>query len=189
MFYGNDIEDELTSREATFTVRFVKITYNLIILTITVLVTLVSCGTQEGDEQVAKHSELAEYEAALLAFGDPPPLVDAWLEARERALNEAETVALPLEASLNVGAREPSSFAWIVPTERSGSYEIRIDSPVEGVMVDLLRVDEDGPVRIGELQGDQMLFDSPAGADYIVRVQTELLATGAIDISIEERAE
>ena len=133
------------------------------------------------------------YEASLAAAGlDHTALARDWADAAERALHAAPVVTSPHVEEGYLPPGEPAALALRIAVRRG--QEVVFESELMGdsttlVFVEAWRVESDSAVRFHQVavadSGERSLrFEPRDDADYVVRVQPELLRGGRVRISL-----
>jgi len=133
------------------------------------------------------------YEASLVAAGlGHTALVRDWTDAAERALRAAPVVTSPHVEEAYLPPGEPAALALRIMVRRG--QEVVFESELVGdsttlVFVEAWRVEPDTAVRFHQVavadSGDRTLrFEPRNDADYVLRVQPELLRGGRVRISL-----
>jgi murein DD-endopeptidase MepM/ murein hydrolase activator NlpD len=133
------------------------------------------------------------YEASLAAAGlDHTALVRDWADAAERALRTAPVVTSPHVEEGYLPPGEPAALALRIAARRG--QEVVFESELVGdattlVVVEAWRVEPDTAVRFHQVavadSGERSLrFEPRDDADYVLRMQPELLRGGRIRISL-----
>jgi murein DD-endopeptidase MepM/ murein hydrolase activator NlpD len=133
------------------------------------------------------------YEASLVSAGlDRRALVRDWADAAERALHAAPVVTSPHVEEGYLPPGEPAALALRIAARRG--QEVVFESELVGdsttlVFIEAWRVESDTAVRFHQVavadSGERSLrFEPRDDADYVVRVQPELLRGGRVRISL-----
>ena len=113
-------------------------------------------------------------------------LVQAWLEAADGAVSDAPVVGLPYEEEGFLFSDDPGAVGYRLRLRRGQrltvDFRLQGESPAR-VFLDVYRVQQDsGRDPVSVLATDSLLteveFVAGWGADYIVRIQPELLRGG-----------
>lgn len=160
------------------------------------LVVLAGCGAQRPGflRTTTPHESYAESlrraDLAGTALGRD------WLAAAARALEAPERAKLPVAMTTEYPASEPRAFGYLLPLRRG--RVLRVEATPAGaepatIFIDLFRVEQGegaeprhvasaGPAEL------RLEHEIERDADYIVRVQPELLRTGTLRISQDTAA-
>jgi murein DD-endopeptidase MepM/ murein hydrolase activator NlpD/SH3-like domain-containing protein len=133
------------------------------------------------------------YEASLAAAGlDHTALARDWTEAAERALHAAPVVTSPHVEEGYLPPGEPAALALRITARRG--QEVVFESELVGdsttlLFVEAWRVESDSAERFHQVavadSGERLLrFEPRDDADYVVRVQPELLRGGRVRVSL-----
>jgi murein DD-endopeptidase MepM/ murein hydrolase activator NlpD len=167
-----------------------------------VLVLVGACALQactQIEAVLERRSAATPYEAyveALEAAGlAETTLVRRWSEAGTRALTQPIDVEPPYEEVAYFSAEEPVAAGYRIPLRRGQALQVtaRLEpSGAASVFLDLYRPtnSEDGPRHVGSAApgSTRLEFESSRDADYLLRVQTELLSTARLTIRITRAA-
>jgi peptidoglycan LD-endopeptidase LytH len=148
---------------------------------------------QVQDQLFDRSTPRERYEAALAAAGlDHTALVRDWADAAERALRAAPVVTSPHVEEGYLSPGEPAALALRIAARRG--QEVVFESELVGdsttlVFVEAWRVESDTAVQFHQVavadSGERSLrFEPQDDADYVVRVQPELLRGGRVRISL-----
>jgi SH3-like domain-containing protein len=133
------------------------------------------------------------YEASLVSAGlDHTAMVRDWADAAERALRSAPVVTSPHIEEGYLPPGEPAALALRITARRG--QEVVFESELVGdsttlMFVEAWRVESDAAVQFHQVavadSGERSLrFEPRDDADYVVRVQPELLRGGRVRISL-----
>jgi murein DD-endopeptidase MepM/ murein hydrolase activator NlpD len=125
---------------------------------------------------------------------DHTPLGAAWIAAGERAVAEPRAIVIPNRIDERFNADAPIALAYRVELRRGQIYRLSI-APDERtfvkLFVDVFRVTASGPPQPVASLGPpsrQLAFEPGEDATFVVRIQPELFATGAISVAHARRA-
>ncbi len=115
-----------------------------------------------------------------------------WASAAAQSLSDAPTVALPFEEEGFLFAETPEARSYRVELRRG--QRLSIDASLDGgdpfrVFIDVYRMPEDSslsplPVLSSELQSEQLEYVSTRQAEYVIRLQPELLRGGRYRVAL-----
>ena len=115
-----------------------------------------------------------------------------WARAAVRSLRDAPTVTLPFEEEGFLFADMPEARSYRVELRRG--QRLSIDADLDGgdsfrVFIDVYRMPEDAaqsplPVLSSEFQSERLEYVSTQRADYVVRLQPELLRGGQYRVAL-----
>ena len=119
-----------------------------------------------------------------------------WLAANHRALHQAFSISTPYEESLYVDPAEPFAAGYRFHVLRGQRTEVAISVQAVQSMrlfMDLFRVgdeEEGGPVHVatGSEEELRLAFEPRQDADYLLRIQPELLRGGRLTVNIRNVA-
>ena len=119
-----------------------------------------------------------------------------WAEAAAQSLRNAPTVTLPFEEEGFLFAERPEARSYRVELRRG--QRLSIDAELDGgdpfrVFIDVYRMPEDAsrsplPVLSSELRSEHLEYVSTRRADYVVRLQPELLGGGRYRVALAVEA-
>lgn len=117
----------------------------------------------------------------------------SWLDAAESAVAVPAIVGAPIEELLFFDPLQPSATAYRFPAKRGHRVSIDIKSEIDQLFVDLFRIAESSEtslVHVASRDSETGLlqFEPRRDADYLLRVQPELLRGGKVSIGIVVRA-
>src|SRR5687767_2010004 len=135
------------------------------------------------------------YVASLRDAGiDRTPLGAAWIAGGERALEAPRAITIPNRSDARFSADASIALAYRVELRRGQMYRLSI-KPDEGtfakLFVDVFRVAASGPPQHVASMGPpsrELAFEPGEDDTFVVRIQPELFATGAITVSHARRA-
>jgi murein DD-endopeptidase MepM/ murein hydrolase activator NlpD len=112
-----------------------------------------------------------------------------WQRAADNALSSPGEIDLPYREQGLFDRREAHAFGYRFRVDRGQRVEaeLRMSAPDPRVFVDLYRIDEgQGRVHVASVDpGSRLLrFEPRADAEYILRVQPELMRGGSYDLEI-----
>ena len=129
-----------------------------------------------------------EYVASLRDAGlDRTPLGAAWIAAGERALEVPSAITIPNRGDEHFTADSPRALTYRVELRRGQTYRLSVGSAgrsVANLFIDVFRVEASGPPQRVASTGPPsraLAFEPSEDDTFIVRVQPELLASGAIE--------
>lgn len=143
--------------------------------------------------ELRDHTPHEAYRASLQAAGlNGTALTTQWIEASSRALTNPTSIALPYREEGFLFTDDPGapSFRFHMRRGQTVTMDLSLDSPDPArVFLDLFRMPEDSlraPLPL--LSADSILgdFEYTAGreADYLIRLQPELLRGGRFTITL-----
>lgn len=119
-----------------------------------------------------------------------------WASAAAQSLSDALTVPLPFEEEGFLFAEKPEARSYRVALRRG--QRLSIDADLDGgdpfrVFIDVYRMPEDAsrsplPVLSSELQSEHLEYVSTRRAEYVIRLQPELLRGGRYRIALSVEA-
>lgn len=157
-------------------------------------------GTDGGDDGAS--TRLEAYAATLDDDGvgrpDREPAIDAWKAAGRRALAEPAAISLPFRERGRLSAGVPDAAGYRFQLREGQVVEVTVrmsgESSAEGPrhFTELYRIDEGGsagPTFVAEADssGATLRHESRTDADYVLRVQPELLGGGAFSVELVAR--
>ena len=163
-------------------------------LALGVFIALTSCGpreiVEEPFEPTASHSN---YREGLIAMEmDETVVGSAWIDAADRALENAHPVALPFQELAHFEPLRPEAVAYRFAALRGQRVEIQLEiqAAEEGRMfADLFRVVEDDLEAFPQVASysdelNRLEFEPRRDGHYVLRLQPELLRGGRFTVSI-----
>ena len=117
----------------------------------------------------------------------------SWLAAAASAVDVPAIVGAPIEELLFFDPRQPSATAYRFPAKRGHRVSIEIESDIDQLFVDLFRIAESSEpslVHVASRDSETgfLQFEPRRDADYLLRVQPELLRGGKVSVGIVVRA-
>jgi peptidoglycan LD-endopeptidase LytH len=140
-------------------------------------------GARIFDQPTARE----RYEARLESVGlDASAVGRDWIDAAKRAFDEASDVTMPWKEEGYLSPAEPSAIAWKLSLRRGQRVDVSIDVATDttaALFIDIWRVDGDTArsyrwMASADSGARSLHFEPRSDADYIVRVQPELLRGG-----------
>jgi murein DD-endopeptidase MepM/ murein hydrolase activator NlpD len=167
------------------------------VLAAAALAGLSACDGVDRSSVVATH---ARYVERISGFGlDRTLLGRRWNEAAERALTEPTRVVLPHAEQGALLAHEARALGFVFAASAGQTLEIGLareavtDAPADDgrIYIDVFRIvpDESGTryERVGDVsvEGSTLHLPVPETADYVVRIQPELLVNTLYGLTLE----
>ncbi len=120
----------------------------------------------------------------------------AWIASAEQALFEPEAIDLPFAAQGRFSAAAPSALGYRFAVDRGRRLRVEVELESSGsadVFVDLYELEAGRPTHVAsappaaraEPPAPGVEIDVLEASDYVLRVQPELLSSGAYRVSIE----
>ena len=135
------------------------------------------------------------YVASLRDAGiDRTPLGAGWIAAGERAIAAPRSITIPTRGEERFDTEAPIALAYRVELRRGQMYRLSIGSGEDRVLkvfVDVFRSRAGGPPQHVASMGPpsrELAFEPPEDDTFVVRIQPELLAAGAITVTHARRA-
>ncbi len=166
---------------------------NLWLCGLTLLLGIAGCSKEKLRELLGHYTPHERYEQALLAAGlDQTALGRDWITAAGEALNGAVEVAAPYHEESYLDPREAVATAYRIALRRGQRLEIAFESEPDSsyqVFIDLFvmrRNSEAAPRHLANADSLERRLDYLVrrDADYLIRIQPELLRGGRYSISI-----
>jgi len=167
----------------------------LVVLLLIVVFVFGACRTgeivEEAYEPSASH---AEYGRSLVAMElDDTAIGRAWLAQADAALEAPHTVAVPFRELAHFEPARPEAVGFRFEAIRGQRIEIllEIDEGDQGRMfADVFRVEEGGPDALPQVASysdelNRLEFEPRRDAEYILRLQPELLRGGRYAVTIQ----
>ncbi|HZG23098.1 MAG TPA: hypothetical protein VEZ17_00895, partial [Chitinophagaceae bacterium] len=155
------------------------------------LVTLFSCSAR-GPALFAKKSPHEQYSQRIIDAGlRETALGRSWFQAAEQSLGSPLSITLPYQETGYFAAERPQAAGWKFYGKRGEKLQIKLEKkPAAGflVYVDLWEVTEAANNRRLLSSADTLTgsldYEVKTDAQYILRVQPELLKSGEYNLSI-----
>jgi murein DD-endopeptidase MepM/ murein hydrolase activator NlpD len=153
-----------------------------------------ACGPLESlRDHLLRTPPYERYVASLRDAGlHRTPLGAAWIAAGERALEAPRAITIPDRSNARFSA-DAIALAYRVELRRGQIYRLSIerdDRTFAKLFVDVFRVAASGPPRHAAGMGPptrELAFEPEEDDTFVVRIQPELFATGAITVAHARR--
>ena len=166
----------------------------VLLLPLFVVVMLGACRTREiVEEAYEPSSSHEEYREGLVAMElDDTAMGRAWLTQAEAALRTPHTVTIPFQELAHFEPARPEAVGFRFEAIRGQRIEIllEIDEGEQGRMfADVFRVEDEGPDALPQVASysdelNRLEFEPRRDAEYILRLQPELLRGGRYSVTI-----
>ncbi len=155
---------------------------------------LASCGAGEVLlEPFRGETPRERYEEALDRAGlGGSTMVRAWHLVGRRALLDAVEIVPPVVEEVWVPPEVPAAFGYLMEAERGQRIDVRIrtDDTISQIFLEIYRVRDPGDeesellVEWADPWERSIAYDARATGRYLLRVQPELMAGGAVEVSV-----
>ncbi len=167
----------------------------LVVLLLIAIVLFGACRTREIVEEAYEPSNShEEYQRSLVAMElDDTAMGRAWLTQAEAALEAPHVVSVPFRELAHFEPARPEAVGFRFEAIRGQRIEIllEIDEGEQGRMfADVFRVEEGGPDALPQVASysdelNRLEFEPRRNAEYILRLQPELLRGGRFSVTIQ----
>ncbi len=164
----------------------------ILALALVALASLAGCATEEivPEPYVATNAWDA-YRRGLQEAGlADTELGNAWRRAADNAAAEPLGIGLPYTERGAFDARQATAHGYSFEVARGQRVEVRLTltGPSPRVFLDIFRLGDDTPrihVASADEESRRLIFEPRRDADYLLRLQPELLRGGDFELSVE----
>ncbi len=172
--------------------RSVRAVRRIIAVALVLAAPLAGCAREEiVPETYLPSSAWDEYRRSLQDAGlAGTALGGDWRRVADAAIAVPVDIDLPYVERGTFDSREAHAFGYRFPVARGQrvQIELRLDGPVPEVFLDVYRErEEEAPLHIAsaDAASRQLIFEPRADADYLLRLQPELLRGGDFELTVQ----
>ncbi len=165
-----------------------------LLIALVVVSVVASCGREIVEEEFAPVDTHDRYVDALIRLDlHETQMGRDWISSARAALDNPSFVATPVEETVHFDPHEPAAIGYRFAAEQGRRITVSIETDVERYFADVFRAppSADGspePVASRAESGTGIEFEPRRDAEYLLRIQPELLRGGRFVVSITAHA-
>ncbi|TVQ19253.1 MAG: M23 family metallopeptidase [Spirochaetaceae bacterium] len=164
------------------------------LIALVVVSVVLSCGREIVEEEFAPVDTHDRYVDALIRLDlHETQMGRDWISAARAALDSPSVVSTPIEETVLFDPHEPAAIGYRFAAEQGRRITISVDTDVERYFADVFRAPASSegtpePVASRPESGAGIEFEPRRDAEYLLRIQPELLRGGRFVVSITAHA-